>query len=579
MSPVSAALGLRMRGMPAARRPRPADLILRTARDKLGYDALRPGQAETVRLVLDGRDVLSVMPTGAGKSAIYQIAGLLIDGPTVVISPLIALQKDQLESIVEKGVAAAAVINSAAKVSERRAAFEKLAAGELEFLFLAPEQLTNEETAAALAENPPSLLVVDEAHCISEWGTDFRPEYGRIGAIMESITGERRRPTVLALTATAAPNVRQQIVDKLHLREPEVIVWGFDRPNIRLDVESCPDEETKQRVAIERVRSFAKPGIVYVATHAHAEQFARQLREENVPADFYHGGMKKADRDRVQDAFMTGELPVVVATNAFGMGVDKPDVRFVLHYDIPESVDAYYQEIGRAGRDGQPSEALLLYRRADVGRRRAQAAGAKVDERMAEEIVEALVDAVEHDPDGDGAVNVEQIREATEADEEVSKGAIRAAVQRLEDMGKVEVTAAGEVQLTGTERELTDAAEDVAKAQAAQRAQRLGRVEMMRDYAETGECRRAYLLNYFGEKLPEPCGHCDNCEGGAAQEAKRQQADVPFPLKGRVVHKKWGEGTVLRYEGEKIVILFDAEGEKTVVTDFVVSNALLANAS
>ncbi len=238
-------------------------------------------------------------------------------------------------------------MNSTQSVGERREAFEKLEDGDLEYLFLAPEQFANAETMEKLKANPPSLFVIDEAHCISEWGHDFRPEYARLGNVIESLG----HPTVLALTATAAPRVREDIVARLGMRDPRTVVWGFDRPNIWLGVAACPDEATKHRLLLGRVKDFAKPGIVYVATQAATEELCRDLREQvNVNAVFYHGGMKKDDRNAAQDAFMTGEADVVVATNAFGMGVDKADVRFVIHYDIPESVDSYFQEVGRSRR-------------------------------------------------------------------------------------------------------------------------------------------------------------------------------------------------------------------------------------
>ena len=539
--------------------------IRRLAREKFGYKSLRPAQEEIIRLILEKQDTLSVMPTGSGKSAIYQIAGLKIGGPTVVVSPLIALQKDQVEYIREQELAEAAVVNSTLRVGERREAFEKLEGGELEYLFLAPEQFANAETMEKLKQSPPSLFVIDEAHCISEWGHDFRPEYARLGTVIDALG----HPTILALTATASPKVREDIVTRLGMRHAKVVVWGFDRPNIWLGVEPCPDEATKTRVLIERVKDLPKPGIVYVATQAAAEELAPRLQEEaNVKAVFYHGGMKKAERDANQDSFMTdaGAAEVVVATNAFGMGVDKPDVRFVIHYDISDSVDSYFQEVGRAGRDGESARALMLYRPEDLGMRRAMAAGGKLTEQQVKEVAE-LVEG-RSDP-----VAVKDLKDQTD----VPPGKLRAALNRLEEAGAVELLPGGEVRPTGEKMNTDALAEEAVSEQEKYREYRQARVELMKDYAETGDCRRRYLLNYFGEPQPEPCGYCDNCEAGTVEKHEAEDDKLPFPLKSRVRHKKWGEGTVMRYEeeGGKIVLLFEEEGLKSIVTQFALDNDLL----
>ncbi|MDF2762576.1 MAG: ATP-dependent helicase RecQ, partial [Thermomicrobiales bacterium] len=319
----------------------------RIARAKLGYEQLRPGQEEAIAAVLAGHDTLAVMPTGSGKSAIYQIAGAIIPGVTVVVSPLIALQQDQVEAIAEMDAGGAALLNSALLAAEREEALDEFAQGATEFLFLAPEQFANEETFARVQASEPSLFVVDEAHCISEWGHDFRPEYLRLGAVIEALA----HPRVLALTATASPPVRREIVERLGMREPRIVVRGFDRPNIRLAVEGFSEEEDKRQALIARVVDAPKPGIVYAATRKHAEELAAALGEQGVNAVAYHAGMAAGERARIQEAFMSDAVDVIVATTAFGMGVDKPDVRFVYHLDVSESVDAYYQEIGRAGRD------------------------------------------------------------------------------------------------------------------------------------------------------------------------------------------------------------------------------------
>src|SRR4051794_19043672 len=267
------------------------------------------------------------MSTGYGKSAIYQIAALLIPGPTVVVSPLIALQRDQVEDLEHEDAGGAAAVSSFVAAGARREALEELAEGELEFLFLSPEQFSKEEVLADVTAAQPSLFVVDEAHCISEWGHDFRPDYLKLGAVAEAIG----RPPILALTATASPPVREEIVERLLMRSPEVLVRGFDRPGIWLGVERFHTDHAKHQALLERVAAEPKPGIVYAATRRMAEQLASELVEHGVSALSYHGGMRRRKRVQAQEAFMGDEIEVVVATTAFGMAVDKPNVRFVFH--------------------------------------------------------------------------------------------------------------------------------------------------------------------------------------------------------------------------------------------------------
>ena len=542
-----------------------ATTLRKIARERFGYRDLRPGQEQVVRLILAGHDVLSVMPTGAGKSAIYQMCGLLLDGPTLVISPLIALQKDQVESIGDKNLPDAAVINSTLRVGQRRETIEKLQGGELEFLFVSPEQLANEDSLAAIKGNPPSLFVVDEAHCLSEWGHDFRPDYGRLGAVIDSFP---RRPRVLALTATASPNVRDDIVQRLGMKNARTVVWGFERPNIHLSVETCPDEETKTRVFLQRVLDLPTPSICYVATQARAEELSQQLAEKQMRVAFYHGGMKKPDRDAAQNAFMADEVDIIVATNAFGMGVDKPNVRTVIHYDISESVDAYYQEVGRAGRDGKPSRAILLYRPEDVGMRKAMAAGGKLSEQQVEQVAEAIAERRD-------AVSIADIAESTD----LKPGKVAQVVNRLEEVGAVNVLPGHEVKPASKKLDASAVAEEAVQEHEAYRAYRLGRVQLMKDYAETRDCRRRYILNYFGEPYPNACEHCDNCEAGTVEKVEAETDDLPFALKSRVKHRKFGEGVVMRYDGDKIVIQFDTEGEKELVTKVVLEQNLMRTLS
>jgi ATP-dependent DNA helicase RecQ len=533
-------------------------VVNRAAQELLGYEQLRPGQEEAITAVLHGPDTLAVMPTGSGKSAIYQIAGALIPGATIVVSPLIALQRDQVEAIAGMDAGRAALVNSALPASERTEALDEFAEGAAEFLFLAPEQFANEETFARVQASKPSLFVVDEAHCISEWGHDFRPEYLRLGAVIEALG----RPRVLALTATASQPVRQEIVKRLGMREPRIVVRGFDRPNIRLAVEGFSDEEDKREALIAHVIDAPKPGIVYAATRKHAEELAAALVEHGVDAVAYHAGMAAGERTRVQEAFMSDAAEVIVATTAFGMGVDKLNVRFVYHLDVSESVDAYYQEIGRAGRDGEPAEAILFYRPEDLNLRRFLAASGRVDADQMARVAEAVQDAA-------GPLRVDEIGD--EADLSQTKVAI--ALNRLEDVGAVDVLPSGEV-VTNANGAMAETVEEAAEAQENLRAFARSRIEMMRGYADMTDCRREYILNYFGEVYAPPCDNCDNCLAG--RSVTKSLSAQPYPIDSQVVHKLWGPGMVMRHAGDTMVVLFDSVGYRTLAVDLVMEEGLLA---
>ncbi len=534
--------------------------VRQIALKRFGYDSLRPGQEEAIMAVINGHDTLAVMPTGSGKSAIYQIAACLIPGATVVISPLLALQQDQVESIQERDAGGAAVVNSTVSKAQGEEAFEDIEAGELEFLFLTPEQFNNPETLERLHNSQPSLFVVDEAHCISEWGHNFRPDYLRLGAVIEALG----HPRVLALTATASPPVRNEIVEHLGMHDPQIVVRGFDRPNIWLGVERFEDKAEKQQALLQQVVTAQKPGIIYAATRKKAEEIAEALCQQDIKAIFYHAGMKTKERDRAFAAFMNDEAEVIVATTAFGMGVDKANVRFVFHYDISDCVDSYYQEIGRAGRDGEAAKALLLYCIGDLNIRRFFASTGQVDVEELEQA--ATVVQAQAEP-----IQQRDLQKQTE----LSQAKLKTALSRLEEVGAVEILPTGEVMPSEEPQLASEAAAAAVDAQERYQQYLRSRLEMIRGYAEVRDCRREYLLNYFGEKLEEPCGYCDNCQAGVIVEDSSSQ---PFPLNSHVIHKTWGEGLVMRYEGDKIVILFDRVGYKTLAVNFVRQRGLLKQA-
>ena len=486
----------------ANRKSLPAD-VLKIARERLGFEALRPGQQEAVEALLQGRDTLVVQPTGAGKSAIYQIAGLMIKGVTVVISPLIALQKDQVDSIHSQNSAEAVVVNSQQRAAEQRETMERIDEGEVEYIFLAPEQLRRQQTMDRLDAAGVSLFVVDEAHCITEWGHDFRPDYLQIAPTIERLG----HPVVLAMTATAAPDVRKEIIERLGMRDPQVLVQGFDRPNIYLRVDHFETENEKMDALIKRVNWAEKPGIVYVGTRKNAEQIMSSLQEEGSRALFYHAGLKPKERESIQDQFMGGEADTIVATNAFGMGVDKADIRFVYHYDISGSLDAYYQEIGRAGRDGEKSEAVLFYRNANVGTQKFRTGQGKLDAGQIRSVVEAVAKE-------DGPVPQEQVAGSVE----LSGRKVTSALHRLEDAGAVEVLPTGEVRLTQN-IDLDEAVQSAAEGQQKHQELRRRKLLQMQEYADASTCRREILLRYFGDEFHGPCGNCDNCKGSASAGA------------------------------------------------------------
>jgi len=331
-------------------------------RQRFGHEAFLPGQEAALRSIVSGRNLLVVMPTGSGKSLLYQLPALLTDGLTLVVSPLIALMKDQVDELQRRGIAAT-FVNSSLGLDEQQRRLADCVEGKVRLLYVAPERIRSATFLATLRRVKLARMAVDEAHCISEWGHDFRPDYRRLKQLREQIG----RPLVTALTATATPRVQQDIVESLGLApaEVDVHVHGFDRPNLVLSVVQAGHEEAKNEFASDFLRREPGSGIIYVGTRRTAEELAEVLHEVEPRTAVYHAGMEPEDRTQAQEAFLRGRARVVVATVAFGMGIDKPDVRFVLHYHYPGSVESYYQEIGRAGRDGLPSRCVLLYSPAD----------------------------------------------------------------------------------------------------------------------------------------------------------------------------------------------------------------------
>ena len=325
-----------------------------------GYSAFRPGQEKLIDSILAGRDALGIMPTGGGKSICYQIPALLLPGITLVVSPLISLMKDQVTALTGAGVSAA-FINSSLSAEQMRLVFRRIRENRYKILYIAPERLSSEAFTASMKHQKISLVAVDEAHCISQWGQDFRPSYLKIAEFLESLPA---RPAVAAFTATATAEVQRDIVDSLALRDPLKIVTGFDRPNLFFDVRKPRQKRTALRALMDERRG--KSGIIYCATRASVESVCDDLIMRGIEATRYHAGLDDAERRRNQEDFQTDRKPVMVATNAFGMGIDKSNIGFVFHYNMPKSLEAYYQEAGRAGRDGEKADCILLYSAGDI---------------------------------------------------------------------------------------------------------------------------------------------------------------------------------------------------------------------
>ena len=465
------------------------DPLVQALHEHFGLKAFRPGQRETIEAVLAGRDVIAVMPTGAGKSLCFQLPALVGGGTTVVLSPLIALMKDQVDALRGRGLAAAA-LHSLMAPSERAAAEAELAAGRLRLLFVAPERLASGAFREALARARPTRLVVDEAHCISQWGHDFRPDYRRIGLLRAELG-----VPAAAFTATATPEVREDIALQLGLRDPLELVTGFERPNLTLSVEPCRSREDKLAAVAALVRGTGTPGIVYAATRKNVEMWGEALEALGLRAGRYHAGLGEEERTRVQDEFLAGRLDAIAATNAFGMGIDKRDIRFVAHADLPGSVEAYYQEAGRAGRDGEPSQCTLFFSPADVRTQEFFLAGANpsadIFRRVWDQLGSGLDDAgIEEQAGSDAARRMASMTAAR-----LLRRAAEAGGRRIGE-GPLPVDLAVREEKARRDRE---------------------RLDTVVRYAYGRGCRTQFIYAYFAGSArggAEPrCGTCDVCLG------------------------------------------------------------------
>ena len=560
--------------------------LKRTLRSRFRLQDLRPGQAEVIRSVLAGRDTLAIMPTGSGKSLTYQLPALELPGTTIVVSPLISLMKDQVDKLVELGVAASQV-NSALTARETEENLEQIEEDSSEFIFATPERLADPAFLDTLEGRHLDLFVVDEAHCISEWGHDFRPSFLKLRDAIAALG----RPRVLALTATATEAVIKDIVTRLGIEGAEIVNTGVHRANLWFGVARTPSEAEKQAALLRLLRETEGTGIVYTATVKNCEQVTGLLQGLGFEAARYHGRLSGRERHETQDRFMAGELRAVVATNAFGMGIDKPDIRFVVHYDLPGSLEAYYQEAGRAGRDGEPARCLLLY---------------KVEDRRTQQFflggrypgfhdVLAVHRGLEAATSARSTPSLQDVRDAAPG---VPGSKVHVALNMLKEAGIVHEGRGARYALRRHDvrgPELEALATQYEHRGQADRE----RLERMIQYAQSALCRWKIVAGYFGEHVDwERCGHCDTCQRPVEAQVVPPETRVPVsvagpgngspapgvtgravpraPVAGEAGFKKGtlvrlpdhGEGEVLEVRGDKLLVAFPDGTQKLFKGDF-----------
>jgi len=537
-----------------------AERIAFELQERFGFAAFNPGQQDVIERVLSGRNTLAILATGAGKSLCYQLPALMMDGTTVVVSPLIALMKDQLDMLRERGFTENVAFNSTLSEEQELVARIRIAAGGLKIVFVTPEKLEDQSFVALLKTVPIPLFVVDEAHCISQWGHDFRPAYLALGGIIKAL-GD---PAVLALTATATPAVREDILVQLDIPDAETVVKGFDRPNLRYEVIRAESEASKLKSLKGLFESgLDGTGIIYTATIKNALEVQRYLHDNlDLPAAVYHSKLQKHDRVSVHELFMSEAIRAVVATNAFGLGIDKSNIRFVVHYDLPGSVEAYTQEAGRAGRDGALSRCILLYRMSDTRVQNYFLTGKYPDV----EDVQKVFGTLEYFGGQEDGVSLGDLRKISQ----LPLTKLKVVLALLKKAGFIEMRARSRYGLTADalrNRHLVLNLTDYDTKKSYDQS----KLAMMLQYAETRGCRRKFILNYFGEEFErDNCGACDNCLRAArAATAVDNKVTSGYRIADVVKHPKFGQGTVERAEKDLVTVLFPSVGYKTLLASAV----------